>query len=314
MKQTKLILLLVGIFVMVFFAQSCTTEESDESISVSKDSEWKQALLKERREKDENFKKFPDSPMARCKRLVVLSDQGEAFVLEKENDVALTKEKEPGVKFSIVFEGEQWLWFSHAQGVTGTAGDKPVEPRTPLPSRVTFKLDRCVLKTYVMKDRLLFMVYDPLRPEFKEFSHLYYFPPDSKYNVPAVMEIFPTIEEFKVLTSQNEEKTYHRYARIKFNVDGKPYQLTAFKFSMEKNDPNSKILFIPFSDGTSGNETYEVGRFLEIHEPGKKEFFLDFNRCFNPLCNYSPGFNCPIPPLENHLDVAIKAGEKTYPH
>ncbi len=44
------------------------------------------------------------------------------------------------------------------------------------------------------------------------------------------------------------------------------------------------------------------------------EFVLDFNRCYNPLCNYSPAYNCPLPPLENFLDVAIPAGEKAYPH
>ena len=42
---------------------------------------------------------------------------------------------------------------------------------------------------------------------------------------------------------------------------------------------------------------------------------LDFNRCYNPLCNYSPAYNCPLPPLENFLEeIAVPAGEKTYPH
>ena len=314
MKQKNVVLLLVIAFVIMFLAQSCTKEKCEETTSVSEETEWEQALLKERGEKDAYYKKFPDSPMARCKRLVVLPDQGETFVLENEKDVLLTQEKGPGVKFSVVNEGEQWSWNNLAEGVTCTAGDKPVESGTPMPSRVTFKLDRCILNTYVMKDRVLLMVYDPERPKFKHFSHLYYFPPAPEFNVPAVMEIFPTIEKFKVLTSQNEERFYHRYARIKFDIDGKPCQLTAFKFSMDKDDPDSEILFIPFTDATSGNESYEAGRFLDIHEPKEKEFTLDFNRCYNPLCNYSPGFNCPIPPLENHLEVAIKAGEKAYPH
>jgi uncharacterized protein (DUF1684 family) len=32
------------------------------------------------------------------------------------------------------------------------------------------------------------------------------------------------------------------------------------------------------------------------------------------LCNYSPAYNCTVPPRENHLDIAIRAGEKAYPH
>ena len=45
----------------------------------------------------------------------------------------------------------------------------------------------------------------------------------------------------------------------------------------------------------------------------EETFVFDFNRAFSPLCNYSPAYNCAIPPPENHLGVAILAGEKTYP-
>jgi uncharacterized protein (DUF1684 family) len=88
--------------------------------------------------------------------------------------------------------------------------------------------------------------------------------------------------------------------------------LTALKTSLE--GPDTDYLFIPFKDMTNGRETYEVGRFLDVPDPGQSDFVLDFNRCYNPLCNYSPAYNCPLPPLENFLDVAVPAGEKTYPH
>jgi uncharacterized protein (DUF1684 family) len=42
-------------------------------------------------------------------------------------------------------------------------------------------------------------------------------------------------------------------------------------------------------------------------------YVLDFNLATNPLCNYSPHYNCPIPLRENMLPVAIRAGEMTYP-
>jgi uncharacterized protein (DUF1684 family) len=42
------------------------------------------------------------------------------------------------------------------------------------------------------------------------------------------------------------------------------------------------------------------------------EILLDFNTCYNPWCAYSEGFNCPIPPVENHLSIAVQAGEKKY--
>src|SRR5690606_24791982 len=39
---------------------------------------------------------------------------------------------------------------------------------------------------------------------------------------------------------------------------------------------------------------------------------IDFNTAYNPYCAYSSGYRCPVPPAENFLPVAIKAGEKTY--
>lgn len=314
MKQKKIIIWLTILLAMVFLVQSCTNDGDGPTVSESKNVKWKEALIKERQVKDDYFKTFPDSPMARSKRLVVLPDQGEIFVRETEKDVSLSENKTPDTKLSIVHREGKWFWNSHVEGITCSAGKQAVKPGSPLPYRASFRLGRCVLMTYALEERFLIMVHDPGRPEFKHFSHLLYFPPDAKYAVKAVLEKFPTIEKFKVPTSQKEEKTFHRYAQVKFQLDGEPFQLTAFKFSLDTSSPESKILFIPFSDATSSKETYEGGRFLEIHEPKEKEFILDFNRCFNPLCNYSPGYNCAIPPLENHLETPIKAGEKTYPH
>ena len=39
---------------------------------------------------------------------------------------------------------------------------------------------------------------------------------------------------------------------------------------------------------------------------------IDFNKAYNPLCAYSGGYRCPIPPLENHLSIRILAGELQY--
>ncbi|MGB5294317.1 MAG: DUF1684 domain-containing protein, partial [Thermoanaerobaculia bacterium] len=65
---------------------------------------------------------------------------------------------------------------------------------------------------------------------------------------------------------------------------------------------------------TTGRETYGAGRYLQIDDPASESLVLDFNRAFNPLCNYSDAYNCTLPLRENHLKVAINAGEKTYPH
>ena len=40
---------------------------------------------------------------------------------------------------------------------------------------------------------------------------------------------------------------------------------------------------------------------------------IDFNKACNPYCAYEKDkYNCPIPPKDNDLPVAIMAGEKNY--
>jgi uncharacterized protein (DUF1684 family) len=37
---------------------------------------------------------------------------------------------------------------------------------------------------------------------------------------------------------------------------------------------------------------------------------LDFNTAYHPYCVYNHDYVCPIPPPENRLPVAIRAGER----
>jgi uncharacterized protein len=73
-------------------------------------------------------------------------------------------------------------------------------------------------------------------------------------------------------------------------------------------------LFLAFGDATSGNETYGAGRYLDINKVpgGASTITLDFNKAYNPYCAYDYTFSCPLPPRENLLNAAIKAGEKNY--
>ena len=89
-------------------------------------------------------------------------------------------------------------------------------------------------------------------------------------------------------------------------MDGAPVALTIF------HDPMLGGLFLPFQDSNAGGETYGAGRYLEVQELGPGELLLDFNYATNPYCAYGDGWSCPIPPPENHLAVAIRAGEMTF--
>jgi uncharacterized protein (DUF1684 family) len=74
-------------------------------------------------------------------------------------------------------------------------------------------------------------------------------------------------------------------------------------------------LFLPFTDLTSGEETYTAGRYIDLsfEDIIDNKVVIDFNKAYNPYCAYVSGkYNCPIPPRENTLSVAILAGEKNY--
>jgi uncharacterized protein (DUF1684 family) len=72
-------------------------------------------------------------------------------------------------------------------------------------------------------------------------------------------------------------------------------------------------LFLVFGDATSGKETYAAGRFLYAPMPGPDgKTILDFNKAINPPCAFSTFATCPLPPKQNILPVAIKAGEKDF--
>jgi uncharacterized protein (DUF1684 family) len=74
-------------------------------------------------------------------------------------------------------------------------------------------------------------------------------------------------------------------------------------------------VFLPFRDGTSGEETYGAGRYLLDTVKGADlgggngTLVLDFNFAFNPSCAWDDRWVCPLAPPANRLDQRIEGGE-----
>lgn len=84
-------------------------------------------------------------------------------------------------------------------------------------------------------------------------------------------------------------------------------------YRLEALDEGEGKLFLIFADRTSGHGSYGAGRFLDAPLPDAKgQVLLDFNRAYNPPCAFTPFATCPLPPLENRLDLRVEAGEKQY--
>ena len=139
-----------------------------------------------------------------------------------------------------------------------------------------------------------------------EFLPLKYFPPDPEYVVPA--SLIPSKERIivEMPTSQGKIRKHQRVGVLEFTLKGKPLQLGAFVEAGAGLDR----LFVPFSDMTSGTETYQAGRYLELDRMPSGVYTIDFNKAYNPYCYYNASFDCPYPPRESRLPLPIRAGER----
>ena len=141
------------------------------------------------------------------------------------------------------------------------------------------------------------------------FRGLSYFAPDPAYRVVARLEPFADkTQKLVVRMSDGSEEVYEKFAHTVFSLNGEAYRLLVVKLG--------NTYSILFRDGTSGKETYGGGRYLELDPAGITDTraVLDFNAAYNPYCAYNPAFSCPLPPTENKLTTAIKAGEKYVAH
>lgn len=147
----------------------------------------------------------------------------------------------------------------------------------------------------------------------RKFKGLNYYPPDLSYRVKArfVKNENPVI--FKMQTTTTRLPQYLKYGEVHFTLAGTEYKLEVYQSpEISKVTGYEDYLFIPFTDATNGEETYQVGRYIEFKIPTTEEVIVDFNLCYNPYCSYNPNYSCPIPPAANALPIAIKAGEKIY--
>ncbi|WP_057939025.1 DUF1684 domain-containing protein [Algoriphagus resistens] len=150
----------------------------------------------------------------------------------------------------------------------------------------------------------------PLSTEERNtFEGHHFYPIDEKYHVVAKFEKLPAQSLFQMKTTANTIKDYDVYGIATFTLEGKEYQLNIYQSHQLRTQEKYKdYLFLPFTDLTNGHETYGGGRYMALAIPVGDIIELDFNKAYNPYCAYASGYACPIPPKENDLQVAIKAG------
>ncbi|RXK51116.1 DUF1684 domain-containing protein [Halorientalis pallida] len=150
----------------------------------------------------------------------------------------------------------------------------------------------------------------PIPPAERDgFDGLEYYPPDPDYRVTATVTVHDEPEPVEMDTTEGRTVRYLRIVTFAFDLDGETYTLHGYRQEHEDGG-----IFVPIRDKTTGQSSYEHGRYMEL-EPDRAltdgdEVTLDFNLAYSPFCAFSETFDCPLPPEENWLETTVEAGER----
>ncbi len=160
-----------------------------------------------------------------------------------------------------------------------------------------------------------YMKNDPSSPfNFKgkiEFHPLKYYEINPEFVFESKLTEYDPKDTVTILGTKGEERKLLRYGYFTFTKADKEFKLNIYEGTSKAGEIYHMI---QFTDRTTGEETYGVGRYIDFELSPDKDFIytIDFNHAYNPYCAYSKDYSCAIPTKEDHLDLAIEAGEKNY--
>jgi len=150
----------------------------------------------------------------------------------------------------------------------------------------------------------------PLTAEQKVgFKGLNYFPanPNLYFELSLDTDILDVGKEITIRTTGGDQQVYKKAGKIQFQVEEHKVEAVIH----EDPEIEQYQYYLLFKDATTGKETYENGRMLQLEKKGDK-LIVDFNYTYNPYSSYNDNWDCPITPEENYLPVRIEAGEKKF--
>lgn len=183
------------------------------------------------------------------------------------------------------------------------AGGRVVEPVTFTVTKAghPFTLSRSTFVVLRRQDRVGVRTYDAAAPARRDGPPVAWFAYDPALVVTARF-VPGSLRTLPITYALGGSDDVLVPGHLEFELAGAPRRLTPFA--------TDEGFHLVFRDATSGVSTYGAGRFLMTGPVVEGRVELDFNRAFHPPCAHSPHATCPIPPRENHLDIAIEAGER----
>ena len=148
--------------------------------------------------------------------------------------------------------------------------------------------------------------------DLKSFKGLDFFPVDLSYITTASIEKTPDTPFLGMVTNTEEKSYYRKFGILTFTLKEKEMQLTLYESLEESENPIFEdYLFLPFTDETSGGDSYGGGRYMDVFKSSintNSTVELNFNNTYNPYCAYNVDYSCPLTPRNNHLNMEILAG------
>ncbi|MNS04210.1 hypothetical protein D3C72_355630 [compost metagenome] len=145
------------------------------------------------------------------------------------------------------------------------------------------------------------------------FKGLDYYPINEKFFVTAKFVRTEDEKPFEMPTSTDRKPMYVKYGEAYFTIDGSDFKLNIYRnIELSKKEEYKDYLFLPFSDLSSGKESYIGGKYIDTRVPKGDTITIDFNTSYNPYCAYNHKYSCPKVPLENDLNIEINAVVKKF--
>ncbi|MDB4899026.1 MAG: hypothetical protein JWN53_834 [Gemmatimonadetes bacterium] len=231
---------------------------------------------------------------------------------DSSNAVVLTGRNVPNVLGTLIRDGDK-VRFEPAAGVRATVDSAPAVAgplRTDADSVGPSRVDVGTAGFRIIKrlDSLGVRTWDAERASVHAFAGVKVYPLDERLRVAGRFTPYPTPKKVAVMTEAGMFEEEQIVGTVGTTVGGQHYDLTAFVGTKPTD------LFIIFTDSTSGDETYGF-RFLHAAlDTATRAVTLDWNYAYNPDCAFTPYATCPLPPPENRIRAAIRAGERRYGH
>ncbi len=178
-------------------------------------------------------------------------------------------------------------------------GPQPFQPVPDNPPRL--KVGDLLLERSQVEGIFALRVRDAAAPARQNFAGIDYYPIEPAWRIEADWVPLPEPLDLDIdlVTGARDRVRITHEAR--FTHDGQQITL------LPTHEKSGKPMFV-IRDKTAGAETYGAARFL-IGEVQDGKVVLDFNRAFNPPCAYTGFAVCPLPPRQNNMPFAIRAGE-----